>query len=185
MQWTHSYSHSVSRKSRTLNCGSSVIVMTFWYVFWNGLRFFKLFKLYFHWGLITTPHVFYVHMTCVNSFSYVSFFTRSHGQEKSLLYYDLLYDFRSSTLWTHPHPHFLLPPPQPHHPYTPCLCRSTTVPPGEGHHPVAKCGQWEDPANILEDSLHSRLGTAKVKQVLPSMRSARQDGPCCREPSPD
>ena len=34
-----------------------VIVMTFWYVFWNGLNFFELFKLYFHLGLITTPHV--------------------------------------------------------------------------------------------------------------------------------
>ena len=39
-----------------------------------------------------TPHVLYVHMTYVYSFSYVSFFTRSHGQEKSLLYYDL-FDF--------------------------------------------------------------------------------------------
>ena len=33
-----------------------VIVMTFWYVFRNGLNFFELFKLYFHLGLITTPH---------------------------------------------------------------------------------------------------------------------------------
>ena len=65
-----------------------VIVMTFWYVFRNGLNFFELFKLYFHLGLITTPHVPYVHMT------YVSSFTRSHGQEKSSSYYDLLYDFR-------------------------------------------------------------------------------------------
>ena len=43
-----------------------------------------------HLGLITTPHV---HMTYVYSFSHVSLFTRSHGQEKSLSYYDLLYDF--------------------------------------------------------------------------------------------
>ena len=70
----------------------SVIVMTFWYVFWNGLNFFKLFKLYFHLGLITTPHVLYVHMTYVHSFSH-AFFTQSHGQEKSSSYYDLLYDF--------------------------------------------------------------------------------------------
>ena len=83
------------------------IVMTFWYVFWNGLNFFELFKLYFHLGLITTPHVLYDHMTYVYSFSHASFFTRSHGQEKSLSYYDLLYDFRSFTLWTHPHPHSL------------------------------------------------------------------------------
>ena len=42
-----------------------VIVMTFWYITRNGLNFFELFKLYFHLGLITTPHVFYVHMTYV------------------------------------------------------------------------------------------------------------------------
>ena len=51
-----------------------VIVMTFWYIFWNGLVFFELFKIYFHLGLITTPHVLYVHMTYVYFFSYVSFF---------------------------------------------------------------------------------------------------------------
>ena len=67
--------------------------MTFWYVFWNRLVFFELFKLYFHLGLITTPHVLYVHMTYVYSFPHVSFFTQSHGQEKSLLYYDL-FNFR-------------------------------------------------------------------------------------------
>ena len=42
-----------------------VIVMTFRCAFWNGLTFFELFKLYFHLGLITTPHVLYVHMTYV------------------------------------------------------------------------------------------------------------------------
>ena len=52
----------------TTNLTACVIVMTFWYVFWNGLNFFELFKLYFHLGLITTPHVLYVHMTYVYSF---------------------------------------------------------------------------------------------------------------------
>ena len=33
--------------------------------FGMDLTFFELFKLYFHLGLITTPHVFYVHMTYV------------------------------------------------------------------------------------------------------------------------
>ena len=47
----------------------SVIVMTFWYVFGTDLTFFELFELYFHLGLITTPHVLYVHMTYVYSFS--------------------------------------------------------------------------------------------------------------------
>ena len=52
-----------------------VIVMTFWYVFWNRLNFFELFLFYFLLGLITTPHALYVHMTYVYSFSYVSLFT--------------------------------------------------------------------------------------------------------------
>ena len=48
----------------------TVIVMTFWYVFWNRLIiFFFLNFLNFHLGLITTPYVSYVHMT------YVLFFT--------------------------------------------------------------------------------------------------------------
>ena len=47
----------------------TVIVMTFWYVYWNRLKLFqKLFKLYLHLGLITTPHAFYVHMTYDYSF---------------------------------------------------------------------------------------------------------------------
>ena len=41
--------------------------MTFWYVIGTDLTFFELFKLYFHLGLITTPHVHYVHMTYVYS----------------------------------------------------------------------------------------------------------------------
>ena len=60
-----------------------VIVMTFWYVFWNGLTFFKLFELHFLFGIDHDPHVHYVHMT------YVSFVKRLNGQEKSLSYYDL------------------------------------------------------------------------------------------------
>ena len=31
--------------------------MTFWYVFGTDLTFFELFKLYFHLGLVTIPHV--------------------------------------------------------------------------------------------------------------------------------
>ena len=89
-------------------------------------------------------------------FSHVSFFTRSHGQEKSLSYYDLLYDFRSSTLRTHPHLHFPLFPLSHHRPYTPRLCRPTTDLLGEGCHPVAMCGHPEDPDCTSEDSRHSR-----------------------------
>ena len=69
-----------------------VIVMTFWYVFGTDLTFSNFLNFYFHLGLITTPHVLYVHMTYVYSFLHASFFTRSYGQEKSLSYYDL-FDF--------------------------------------------------------------------------------------------
>ena len=36
----------------------TVIIMTFWYVFGTNLTFSNFFKLYFHLGLVTTPHVF-------------------------------------------------------------------------------------------------------------------------------
>ena len=68
--------------------------------------------------LVTTHHV---HMTYIYSFFHVlcSHFTQSHGQEKSLSYYDLL-DFGVIILQMHLNPHFLfllLSPllPQPHH----------------------------------------------------------------------
>ena len=71
-----------------------VIVMTFWYVFGTDLTFSNFLNFIFYSGLITTPHVLYVHMTYVYSFfPYVSLFTRVYGQEKSLSYYDLLQDF--------------------------------------------------------------------------------------------
>ena len=64
--------------------------MTFWYVFiGTDLNFSNFLYFYLPLGLIANPHALYVHMTHVYSFSHVSFFTRSHGQEKSLSYYDL------------------------------------------------------------------------------------------------
>ena len=56
---------------------------------------------------------------------------------------------------------------------------------GEGYHPAMTCGQEEGPWNMKEDFPHSRLGTAMVERVLPSMKSIRRDGPYCQEPSPD
>ena len=65
--------------------------MTFWYVLSERTYFSRTFISSF--GIDHDPHVLYVHMTYVYSFSHVSLFTRSHGQEKSLSYYDL-FDFR-------------------------------------------------------------------------------------------
>ena len=60
-----------------------VIVMTFWYVFGTDLYFFELFKLYFHLGLITTPHVLYVHMTYVYSFFLMFHSSHDHMAKRS------------------------------------------------------------------------------------------------------
>ena len=62
--------------------------MTNWYVFGTDLTFSNFFIL-FSLGIDHDPHVLYVYMTHVYSISYVPFLTRSHGQEKSLSYYDL------------------------------------------------------------------------------------------------
>ena len=61
--------------------------MTFWYVFWNRLNFFKLFKLYFHLGLITNPHVLYDHMTYVYSFP---MFLSSHDHMAKRSHYRIM-----------------------------------------------------------------------------------------------
>ena len=84
------------------------------------------------------------HDLCLFPFSYVSF---SHDDMAKRSHYRIMFflDFGVSTLWTHPHPHFLLFPPQPHHSYTPHLCRSTMALSGEGHHLAVKCGHPEDP----------------------------------------
>ena len=42
--------------------------MTFWYVNRTDLTFSNFLNIYFHLGLIMTPHVLYVHMTYVYSF---------------------------------------------------------------------------------------------------------------------
>ena len=90
-----------------------------------------------------------------------------------------------TNLWMHPYPHFLLPPPHTHHHETPHQCRSTTDPLGEGYHQGERNGHPADLSCTSEDSLHSRLGTAMVEQVLPSEKSAQPGEPHCREPSPD
>ena len=97
----------------------------------------------------------------------------------------IFYRLRSSILWTHPYPHFLLLPPQPHHPYTPHLRRSTTVPLGEGYHLAVRYDYLRDHDCTWEDSPRSRLDTAKVKWVLPSRKSIQRDGQHCWEPLPD
>ena len=57
------------RNARSSSSIETVIVMTFWYVFGTDLLFSNFFKTFIiYLGLITTPHVLYVHMTYVYSF---------------------------------------------------------------------------------------------------------------------
>ena len=114
-------------------------------LFRTDLLFFELFYHFLLLGLITTPHVYYVHMTYVY-FLFLCFILHDdHMVKRSQYRIMFFYKLRSSILWTHSHPHSLLPPPQPHRPYTPRLDQTTTAPPGEGYHLVAKCGHQEDP----------------------------------------
>ena len=136
------------------NVKERVIVMTFWYIYENGLTFFELFKLYFHLGLITTPLCsLHSHDLCLFPF-HVSFFTRSHGQEKSLLYYDLfnfrvLFYGRTPTLILF---YFL------HNPTTPIL-------------PVYVDQQW---SYLQEDTTWSR---SMVKRKIPRVPRRTLFGP--------
>ena len=68
-----------------------VIVLTFGNVLERTYIFQTFLTFILHPRLVTTPNVHYAHMIYVYSFSYVSH-SRSHGQEKSSLYYDL-FDF--------------------------------------------------------------------------------------------
>ena len=136
---------SLSGDGQDLHYTIIVIVMTFWYVFWNGLNFFELFKLSFSFGIDHDPPCYYDHMTYIFLFLYFILHTRIWPREVIIVLWSFW--LWSTTLRTHPHPHFHLSPPQPHHPYTPRLCWSTTAPPGEGYHPAAKYGPREDPVS--------------------------------------
>ena len=70
-----------------------VIVMTFWYVFGTDLTFSNFLNFYSSLGNWSRPPMFSMFTWFMFiQFSYVSFFTRLRGQEKSLSYYDL-FDF--------------------------------------------------------------------------------------------
>ena len=76
--------------------------MTFWYVFWNGLNFFKLFKLLFSLGIDHDPHILYVHMTYV--YSFLMFYSSHDVMAKRsqhhimVFYFGVLIDGRIPTL---------------------------------------------------------------------------------------
>ena len=67
----------------------TVIVMTFLVTYFRMDLYFLNFFFYFLSGLIMTPMFFMLTWLMFIPFPYVSFFTWSHGQEKSLSYYDL------------------------------------------------------------------------------------------------
>ena len=152
---------------------------------WNGLTFFKLFKLYFLLGIDHNLLCFLCsHDLCLYLFSCFILHTITWPREVIIVLWS--FQLQSTTiLRMHPHPHSLLHSPHTHHPYTPCLHQSMMAPLGEEHPPVAKYGHPADLSCTWEDSHHSRLSTAKVKWVLPSRKSAQLGKWCCWEPSLD
>ena len=70
--------------------------MTFGTSFGTDLNFFELFKLYFHLGLITTPHVFYDHMTYVYSLSLM--FLSSHDDVAKRSHYRIMIFYMTSEI---------------------------------------------------------------------------------------
>ena len=120
--------------------------MTFWYVFiGTDLTFSNFLNFYSSFGIDHDPHVPYDHMTYVYSFFLMFLSSHEYTAKRSRYRIMIFYRLRSSTLRTHPYPHSLLLPPQPHHPYTPRLCRSAKALLGEGYHPGERYGHPEDP----------------------------------------
>ena len=76
----------------------TVIVMTFWYVLWNELNFFKHFKLLFSNGIDHDPHIF--HDLCLFPFPMFLSHTITWPREVIII----LWSFRlwSIILWMHP-----------------------------------------------------------------------------------
>ena len=142
---------------------------------WNGLNFFKLFKLYFHLGLITTPHVFYDHMIYVYSLFLMFHLSHNHMAKRSHYRIMIFYQLQSSILQTHFHPHFLVPLPPPH-PYTRHQYPRNTAPPGEEHATAPPYDAEEDLGNTVEDYVWPKLEPAKVRLVLPSNPSVQRVG---------
>ena len=151
--------------------------------FGTDLTFSNFLNFIFTWDWSWPPCFLCSHDLCL--FLFLCFILHMITWPREVIIILWSFWLRSSTLWMHPHPHFLLPPPQPHHPYTPRLHWSMTAPLGEGSHQDKMYGPEEDLACNAVDSPHSRLGTAKVKWVLTSTKSAQPNGLCCREPSPD
>ena len=98
----------------------------------------------FSLGIDHNPHVLYTHMTYVY-FLFLCFILHTITWPREVIIVLWSFQLQSSILQMHPHPHFLLLPPQPHHPYTPHLCQSTTAQLEEGYHPVETYGHPEDP----------------------------------------
>ena len=106
-------------------------------------------------------------------FSYVSFFTRSLDQEKSLSYYDL-FDFRVllyGRILTLIFYFLIYHPTYTHHQGPHNMGRS-----GEEYVMASMYGEEEDPGSMVEDYVQPKLGPAKVGLVLPSNPSEWQVG---------
>ena len=145
------------------------------------LTFSNFLNFYFHLGLITTPML---SMTYVCSLMFHSH--HDHMAKRSHYRIMIFFDFGVySILRTPPHPRFLPPPPQPHHPYTRHRGPRNTDRLEEGSLLDAPYGEEEDPDCTAEDCVRPRLEPAMVESVLPSKKSGQRVGQDYRESSPD
>ena len=72
--------------------------MTFWYVFGTDLTFLNFLNFILHLGLITNPHVFYVHMTHVK-FPFPMFHS-SHNHMAKRSHYRIMIFYRTSDYYS-------------------------------------------------------------------------------------
>ena len=114
---------------------------------WNGLNFFELFKLLFSLGIDHDPPYFLCSHDLCLFLSLMFHSSHDHMAKRSHPRIMSFWFWSTTILRTHLHPRFLLFPPQPHHPYTPRLCRSTTDWLGEGYPLDEPYGPMEDPVN--------------------------------------
>ena len=151
-------------------------------LFGTDLYFFKLFLFFWDWS---QPPMFamFTWLMFISFFLCLSVHTITWPREVIIILWSFW--LWSIILWTHSHPHFLHPFPLMPHPYThrPSLHNRDWF--ARAHATAPMCGEEEDLGNTAEDSAQPRLGTAKVKWVLPSNPSVQPAAPCYQELSLD
>ena len=158
--------------------------MTFWYIFGMGLTFSSNFlNFIFTWDWSWPPMFLCSHDLCL--FLFLCFILHMIIWPREVIILLWSFQLQSTNLWTHPHPHFLLPFLQHPHPYTHHPGPRNTGQSGGERVMAPTYDEEEDPGSIVEDCVWPTLGIAMVKWVLPSNPSVRLAAPYYQEPLPD